>query len=74
MGAGHLGKIVPGSTGGAKTLRDHVLLVLPEPPTGISRAPKSPCRVLQSIDWEGEQALFELTLVRRWWEVRRSQY
>ena len=30
---------------------------------GIPRAPESPCRVLQSIDWEGEQALFELTLV-----------
>ena len=30
---------------------------------GITRAPESPCRVLQSIDWEGEQALLELTLV-----------
>ena len=30
---------------------------------GIPRAPESPCRVLQSIDWEGEQALLELTLV-----------
>ena len=32
-------------------------------PMGIPRAAESPCRVLQSIDWEGEQALFELTLV-----------
>ena len=30
---------------------------------GIPRAAVSPCRVLQSIDWEGEQALLELTLV-----------
>ena len=29
----------------------------------IPRAAVSPCRVLQSIDWEGEQALLELTLV-----------
>ena len=35
----------------------------PRAPVGIPRAPESPCRVLQSIDWEGEQALFELTLV-----------
>ena len=60
---GQPGKMFPGSTGGAKTLRDHVLLVHPEPPMGIPRAPESPCRVLHSIDWEGEQALLELTLV-----------
>ena len=53
----------PRSAGDAKTLRDHVLLVCRERPMGIPRAPESPCRVLQSIDWEGEQALFELTLV-----------
>ena len=35
----------------------------PRPPMGIPRAAVSPCRVLQSIDWEGEQALLELTLV-----------
>ena len=60
---GQLGKIVPRAAGDAKTLHHPVLLVLPERPMGIPRAPESPCRVLQSIDWEGEQALFELTLV-----------
>ena len=35
----------------------------PRAPMGIPRAAVSPCRVLQSIDWEGEQALLELTLV-----------
>ena len=30
---------------------------------GIPRARISPCRVLQSIDWEGEQGHLELTLV-----------
>ena len=59
----HRGKISPRAAGDAKTLHHPVLLVLPERPMGIPRAPESPCRVLQSIDWEGEQALFELTLV-----------
>ena len=60
---GHRGKISPRAAGGAKTLHHPVLLDLPEPPMGIPRAAVSPCRVLQSIDWEGEQALLELTLV-----------
>ena len=60
---GHRGKIVPGSAGGAKALHDLVLLDLPEPPMGIPRAAVSPCGVLQSIDWEGEQGHLELTLV-----------
>ena len=60
---GHRGKISPRAAGGAKTLRDPVLLVLPEPPMGIPRAAVSPCSVLQSIDWEGEQGHLELTLV-----------
>ena len=60
---GHRGKIVPRAAGGAKTLRDPVLLVLPEPPMAIPRAAVSPCSVLQSIDWEGEQGHLELTLV-----------
>ena len=60
---GHRGKISPRAAGDAKTLHHPVLLVLLEPPMGIPRAAVSPCRVLQSIDWEGEQALFELTLV-----------
>ena len=30
---------------------------------GIPRAAVSPCRVLQSIEWEGEQGHLELTLV-----------
>ena len=60
---GHRGKIFPRAAGGAKALHQPVLLDLPEPPMGIPRAAVSPCRVLQSIDWEGEQALLELTLV-----------
>ena len=52
-----------GHPGRAKALHHPVLLDLPEPPMGIPRAAVSPCRVLQSIDWEGEQALLELTLV-----------
>ena len=63
MTPGHPGKIFPRAAGGAKTLHHPVLLVLLEPPMGIPRAAVSPCRVLHSIDWEGEQALLELTLV-----------
>ena len=60
---GHRGKIVPSRTGAPECFREGVQLVLPEPPMAIPRAAVSPCRVLQSIDWEGEQALLELTLV-----------
>ena len=56
-------KIVRRAGGDAKTLHHLVLLVLLEPPMGIPRAAVSPCLVLHSIDWEGEQALLELTLV-----------
>ena len=61
--AGHRGKIFPRAAGAAKTLHHPVLLDLPEPPMAIPRAAVSPCRVLQSIDWEGEQGHLELTLV-----------
>ena len=60
---GHRGKIFPRAAGAAKTLHHPVLLDLPEPPMAIPRAAVSPCRVLQSIDWEGEQGHLELTLV-----------
>ena len=53
----------PRAAGGAKAPRDPVVLVLPEPPMASPRAAVSPCRVLQSIDWEGEQGHLELTLV-----------
>ena len=61
--AGHRGKIVPSRTGAPECFREGVLLVLPEPPMAIPRAAVSPCSVLQSIDWEGEQGHLELTLV-----------
>ena len=61
--AGHRGKIVPSRTSAPECFREGVLLGLPEPPMGIPRAAVSPCRVLQSVDWEGEQGHLELTLV-----------
>ena len=60
---GHRGKMFPRAAGDAKALHHPVLLDLPEPPMAIPRAAVSPCRFLQSIEWEGEQGHLELTLV-----------
>ena len=59
---GHRGKIVPRSAARILGTWQPTVARPPRAPMAIPRAAVSPCRVLHTIDWEGEQALSGLTL------------
>ena len=59
---GHRGKIVPRSAARILGTWQPTVARPPRAPMAIPRAAVSPCRVLHTTDWEGEQALSGLTL------------